>query len=377
MVRLECLANIYYCFIKELYDALSEDGVSKNVTFITREGPFLKRLFEYYQTSLPAASVRHKTAYMECSRNAVLSACKEDLCELLPLIGRDRFLHAAGLTSEEIRTILQLDATGQDAYIRQVTAQSEASLRRYMSSFCEDGRMNIADLGGRGYIQDKLTKHFDVQVDGYYLSFRSDGGVSTEHKRALVYIASKQLGLFSKYAHIFLSINFVLEELAMTGDGSVLRFAFDGDGNPIRIKEWAPAQQSFYEQWVSDLQPELESLICRLIDTCHMNRTRLLRTCAWGALRFAMLKNSEEMEMMRNLEYGDETVLPGYALQDSRKSFRDFPWSFKIFTAPDEYVHFFYRLQDLMWRRWWGRPLYLLIAGVYFIYTWVIVSFAP
>lgn len=208
----------FYLYYKRLCKQLQERNV-KNVLFMSREGQFMKKLFDEY---CKINNYKFNTHYFYVSRNSVLTASLKPLQEetfaimlrSVATMNIKRFLATLNFSKSEIDAISseipEIDIeksyknfTSSKAFFalknqelfqqlyEQKRVEQRASLDCYLKSFnidFEKEQMHLVDVGWYGTIQDYLSKFFDgkVQTVGYYV------GTFDKHKVP----NSTKLGLF-------------------------------------------------------------------------------------------------------------------------------------------------------------------------------------
>lgn len=200
-----------YLFTERLYNQLTNLGC-KDVFFMSREGQFLKVLFEKYcqiKTELGHEVTKFKTHYFYGSRNSIMTASvkpiDEENFEMLfryfnYFIKPKMFLFSIGFTNEQIDKVRQSYGKSMDKacinfksskafkklkqnedfrkiYEENRLKQSKA-FGQYMKTFDvdfnKDGLVFI-DIGYHGTMQDLIFKFYDekVKINGYFIKNRA------------------------------------------------------------------------------------------------------------------------------------------------------------------------------------------------------------
>lgn len=200
-----------YLFTKRLYDELEKLNC-KDVLFMSREGQYLKKLFEKYldiRTELGIENIDIKTHYFYGSRNSIMTASVKPLEEenfehmfrfFNYFIKPKMFLFSIGFTNEQIEEVRQ-DFDGsldkmcfsfksskvfkelkQNETFRRIYEENRikqsTSFSKYMETFNIDYINNglvFVDIGYHGTMQDLIFKFFDekVKIDGFFLKSRA------------------------------------------------------------------------------------------------------------------------------------------------------------------------------------------------------------
>lgn len=203
-----------YLFIKKLADSLNVNHV-KNVFFLSREGEFLKKLFDYY---IKHEKSEIKSHYLMVSRNSVLiaglDAIQNENFETIirenGVVSGDSFLETLNFPNEMVKKIkeevnedfkierrdflqsslykkLTKNKDFIDYYNKQ-RAQQNYNFMKYLNSFGVDYEkegLDIVDVGWKGTMQDLLCKFFDskVAINGYYIGYTGRGIESINNKK--------------------------------------------------------------------------------------------------------------------------------------------------------------------------------------------------
>jgi FMN phosphatase YigB (HAD superfamily) len=191
-----------WLFIHRLFTALQEQGVT-TVFFLSKEGEFLQRLFEFYQKNL-FNHVLISSHYLLASRKATFLASlkaleQEDFHRLFDHyrdISLREFLQSLNFDASIITSLcgsVPIDCDERipdlqrhpefanlignklfaDTYEKQRTQQA-ANFRRYLESFGVDYHvesLHLVDVGWKGSIQDNIFFILggQVTIHGYYI----------------------------------------------------------------------------------------------------------------------------------------------------------------------------------------------------------------
>ncbi len=208
--KLSNYAFSLYLFTMRLYEELGVNN-SKDVLFMSREGQFLKKLFERYcelrkEFGLDVMNIA--THYFYGSRNSTMAASLaslEDenfdlLFRFFTFLSSSAFMHSIGFSQEQIVEVgesvkgnikryhvnyhkskyfkeLKQCKTFRKIYEENRTSQKEA-FTRYMNSFNLDYKKDglvFVDIGYHGTMQDLINKFFnsEVPIKGYFVKSRS------------------------------------------------------------------------------------------------------------------------------------------------------------------------------------------------------------
>ena len=214
-------AFVFYLYYKRLHEALQKNG-AKDVMFMSREGQFMKKLFDEYCV---ANNYKINTHYFYVSRNSVLVASLKPLEQetfdiMLRSINKMNirsFLATLNFSKVEIEQIKNDIAVDIDKASKDFIASKEfcelkssklfvelyeskrseqrANLDTYLKSFNIDFQaegMHLVDVGWFGTIQDFLAKYFDGKVEtvGYYVGTLDKRKISHSKKIGLIFSAT-------------------------------------------------------------------------------------------------------------------------------------------------------------------------------------------
>ncbi len=254
----------YTVYIERLYHYLKK-GRIKNILFLSREGLFLKKLFDYYQkhfTLLVKDNI--KTHYFKTSRQASMLVSLKDIEEenftflrrKYPDLSLNNFLRNFTFTETLISEIveeldlnqiknqvitdfldsevyeqLKANQTFKDAYDKNRFAQQNA-FNSYLDSFGVDfvkEGMHLADIGWGGSMQECLFDYFDgkVQVHGYYLGLTEIYSIKKEKARWGLNFSVFPYATY--YDNILRGNTELNEQLLSAGHGSTLSYNRSGE----------------------------------------------------------------------------------------------------------------------------------------------------
>ncbi len=288
---------LFHVFMERLYKETKKKQI-KNLLFISREGYFLKRLFDYYQSTVRLNSEDSiNTHYFKASRQSSMQVAHKELhlenFEHLKRKDSDisvenflkSFLFNGDLISV-IATEIGVDKSEmiQNFYgselFRKLRANEKfviryeenrknqkSAFKNYLDSFeidfQKDG-MTLVDVGWRGTMQECIHTFFNekVNVHGYYLGLK-EGYRITE--------STKRYGLnFSVYPTASPSDNVLManrqlyEQLLAAPHGSTLGYR-DKTGD-YSIEHYEEKERNVYFEHIAPIQEFMFAEYCQLID---------------------------------------------------------------------------------------------------------------
>lgn len=206
-----------YLFSDNLYKMAAQTK-TENLFFLSREGEFLKRIFDYLVQCRQGDEKRLSTHYFLGSRVATfapgLLELKEETFETLvrqyQSISLNQFLRSIGFSENEAQLIRETYGFDMEQKIDDVIHSKEIkelistpifkelyeknrreqrdNLAEYCSSFGIDfvtEGLHLVDVGWKGTIQDNLFRYFKgkVEVEGFYLGLQENGNLNVQNRK--------------------------------------------------------------------------------------------------------------------------------------------------------------------------------------------------
>lgn len=281
-------------FISSLYQNLIRNQ-EQHVFFCSREGQFIKELFDAYQERYHSDAVI-SSDYFYVSRKAVLMpSLKEVDAEDFGIVFRQSrelaaadFLQALGFSDDSIQEILRDAGLQAESILRQDRECSEMKKLLQSSVFSRtyedrrsgqkeqflsyltslgvhlDGdRIALVDIGWRGTMQDCMRRALpeQVQIEGYYLGFAGGGKNSSDHKNGLVFTDApeKSPGFdILTYKHTF------FEKIFAADHGPVIGYA-DQNGKAVPVMDQGKNNVALYHL-MRPQQEKLKDAVLQLAD---------------------------------------------------------------------------------------------------------------
>ena len=279
-----------FLFTKRLYEECKKADY-KDLIFMSREGQFLKKLFDYYQEQIiafDASSYTVKTHYFYGSRNSVMTASldsldKEDfnlLFRFFNTMNVKSFLHSIGFTKEQIKQVgenfnhsmsfihakfnkrlefrdLKENETFIKIYEENRKSQAKA-FGSYMESFGIDYKKDglvFVDIGYHGTMQDLIIKFFKGQVDikGYFIKTRVSKK-EFEYKKGLLsdmvnkHLVGNEINQYDAYNY---------EQILRADHGRCLGYKFDENGKVYPVIDKELDDKEVFENYVKEIQNQI------------------------------------------------------------------------------------------------------------------------
>lgn len=327
-----------YRFIDGLHHRLLKAGV-RDVFFLSREGEFLKTLFDRYQEAHRfGATSRVRSHYLLVSRKstfiASLSPLAEERFETLfrqyrALSLRD-FLSNLNFLPEDIEALardLGVDADAreadlptsatfaallacqrfQDLYERLRTEQRQLFCD-YVASFGADVHgdgLALVDVGWKGTIQDHIHRIFQgkVAVDGYYLGLIAPGAASeTNRKEGVLFTL---LPTNSPFFAVYNDNRPLFEILLGASHGSADCYVRTAEGASAATMELEQERQIFLEV-IHPIQQTLLAVFEDLLSVfsrTHLTSDALEQLVAEHHARLTFMPTPEEMAFFTRLHH--------------------------------------------------------------------------
>ena len=249
----------YAVYIERLFKHLKKKGV-KDILFLAREGLFLKRIFDHYQTHVSLlATDTINTHYFKTSRQASMLVALKDLDNesfiflrrKYPDLSIDSFLRNFTFSDETIASIvnalnlqksakvvvpdfldsgvyreLKTNKVFRAAY-EAIRIDQRKAFETYLDSFGIDFQadgMHLADIGWGGSMQESLYDYFEgkVTVQGHYLGLNEIYSIKKETPRWGLNFSLLPYATFSD--NILRGNTELNEQLLSAGHGSTVSY---------------------------------------------------------------------------------------------------------------------------------------------------------
>lgn len=255
-------AFFFYLFNKRLYNSVLNDGIKK-LYFLSREGEFLKKLFDDYCNSLheifglPIV----ETGYLYVSRQSTYapSLCEALECETFdklfdeyPNMSVNSFCNNIGVLETDILELSKqlnmnfdceiADFKNSNEFYTLINNQMFINLyhktvvdrkkcfTNYIRSngICENDTIAIVDVGWKGSIQDNIYKACkNLKIYGYYCGLKNNAQVNDDNKKFGLMFA--QTPYKSRDYDIWSFDGNFMERLLTASHASTKRYEFAGE----------------------------------------------------------------------------------------------------------------------------------------------------
>ena len=296
--KYEDIAFSLYLFTEKLYIYARKNKI-RHLFFLSREGEFLKKVFDTYQSSrIKSENGLIKTHYLIVSRKSTLIASLTDIeHEKFEIIFRQYinislydFLSSLGFeesVQKEIGNQLSCDLKEKKedfpnsvifaelkknpiflSHYEKLRIQQKRNLKQYIASFGADIEregMHIVDVGWKGTIQDNLYYLYEehVEMEGLYIGMVAPGTIAEKNKKSGLLFSCIQ-GI-SRYFSIYAENTSIFEVLLGASHGSADHYALNGD----KIIPITKEQKEERELFINVVSPIQEG-IYRKIDEINL-----------------------------------------------------------------------------------------------------------
>ncbi len=328
----------YHFFIERLYNKVKKDHV-KELFFLSREGQYLKKLFDSYQDySHVEETVKVKTHYLKISRQASLQINLEDInteefnylkknypnlslysflihfnCpeEIKLDISKDLNVNGNLLIENFFNSDVFLKLKSNDSFLsfyngHRMTNHSE--FRKYINSFGanidQDG-IHLVDIGWRGTMQESLFKFFneEIPVTGYYLGLREIFDIKEKTKRyGLIFSI---LPYTSYYDHLLLANTQLYEQLSAANHGSTICYTTEYEGYVIEC--FKTEEKTLYDNYIRSHQEQMFNFhldIMKSLENVCYDQNMVQDVLSEKALVTGLFVNSKKLKFIGALSAG-------------------------------------------------------------------------
>lgn len=280
-----------YLFLEKLYMEIDGEGIG-NILFLSREGQYLKEIFQYYLTSRNLEN-KVKLHYFYTSRIASYTAGlkmleTEDFHTIFnryPDISVYTFLSSIGFSQYQIEATVQGKADLyekipdfrkssvfyellQNGLFRQFYEENRISQKNYLEEYLEqlgiqESELYLVDVGWRGTIQDNLFEAFDRKrkVTGYYIGLSKVKHMSCNNIK--IGLLFSEYPVKTKYFDVWNFDKFMYERILLADHPTTVRYQkVKGEIVPV-FKEYNEEDKAY--QYVRILLNEILEKI-KIID---------------------------------------------------------------------------------------------------------------
>lgn len=328
----------YHTFVERMYETAKRKDL-KDLFFLSREGQFMKKLFDSYQDfALIDKSKRINTHYLKISRQASLQIALKDLevedfgylQKKYSNLSLDDFLLAVNCPEDlknQIISDLNVDGkTSIEGFFNSSTFEklkqnktfkayydahriaNRKAFKTYINSFnsdIENNGISLVDIGWGGTMQESIYKFFEykIPVTGYYLGLGEIYDIQPKTKR---YGLNFSLLPTTDYNDSILMANMQLyEQFSAADHGSALGYSLEAKDYTLEYHK--PEEKWLYDNHIKTHQEEMfvlhKTLLNQLEPLCYSNN-ELQNTISKMALKVGLLQSTKKLKFLETLSEG-------------------------------------------------------------------------
>ena len=389
---------VYYYTIKRLFEKYSTKyaGGGK-LSFLAREGLFLKNAFDIYLKYQPNNSIT--TKYFLCSRRSIQGVDNEELFGLCnTTISLRNFIKSFGFVNSEVNSILEefhlFDFCDQVCVIKEAdwynkvfsnkyfierlenkVKQNKEAFDIYIKDFYDEKNqiISVVDIGWKGYMQEKIQKYTGIHTVGYYLGHKNDE-LPLNDRIGLLFTYCPQRNIFSKYVYIMRANIALYEQLIAAPHGTVICYEKDEDGKVKVIEEWDESEKQLYNQLIKNIEAEMLPVISAFaawddgLDNAHLLKLTAKTICKTFVL--SDKKRTQAIKLM-DQKFLNNFNQEGKSLQ---YKWKEAPIGIDLFLSPDKYVRYVAKVQRLLLDKSLLYSAYRPIGFLFYYYALFVAS---
>lgn len=328
----------YHFFTERLYDQCKRNSV-KNLFFLSREGMYLKKLFDAYQAYHQLDdSLAIKTHYLKISRQASMQINLKELekeefkylKEKYPAMSLEDFLSFFSCPESDKETIGKelnadsatvlegffdsqlfqnlLDNPSFKTFYKNHRTSNKKDFEAYMNSFGTDYKkegIHLVDIGWGGTMQESIFGFLneDVPVTGYYLGIRDIYNLQEATKRSGLLFS---LLPYTDYNdHILMANTQFYEQFSAANHGSALGYTSEENG--FVLEKHNPQEKWLYDTYIEQHQQQMFDIhlemIKRLSPICY-DQNMVQKALSELALKTGLFVNSRKLKFVQELNSG-------------------------------------------------------------------------
>lgn len=389
----------FYYSTKKLYASLKLNNIPL-VSFLAREGYFMKRAFDIYQSIVIPCNQSVETLYIKCSRRAAQSTSEERLHDLLRTkISLKDYLFSYGFSEKEIEDIfINYGVEENELYFYDEVVLEQNSIYKKLISipsfvkmlndkiynsikaahiyFIQTAKYNkpcVVDIGWRGYMQNTIGGFLEQPIYGYYLGLNK-ANIGIDDKEGLLFEYCPQYNRYSKYSDILKSNIQLYEQLSAAPHGSALGYTIAKDKSVLVHEDWAENERALYEDIIEKTQEEMLLVMEGLMAWCEdVENDIMLKECAKTILHSALLANRERLDFLKSLDNG---FIWNFNSQKKGLDYnvKEVKMGMDILYAPERYTRYFAKIQRILDKRFrCFSMMYLPLGWLIYRYIWLCV----
>lgn len=394
----------YHTFIERMYEIAKRKNL-KDLFFLSREGQYLKKLFDSYQdfTHIDGTE-RINTHYLKISRQASLQIALKDLevedfgylQKKYSNLSVDDFLIAVNCPDDlKNQIISELNVGGKTNiegffnssifknlkqnkifidYYNKHRATSHNAFNTYINSFNSDILTNgiaLVDIGWGGTMQESIYKFFEykIPVTGYYLGLGEIYDIQPKTQR---YGLNFSLLPYIDYNDSILMANMQLyEQFSAADHGSALGYSLDAKDYTLEYHK--PEEKWLYDNHIKEHQEEMFGLHKKLLeslDTLCYSEDNMQNAMSKMALKVGLFQNIKKLNFLDTLSHGFYQNVGNNQVGITYKAPKiENPVKFLIgfLMTPEKYFRYLVKLKPMLYKK---NKLVAFFAPMYLIYLY-------
>jgi len=394
----------YHTFVERMYETAKKKDI-KDLFFLSREGQYLKKLFDSYQDfALIDKSKKINTHYLRISRQASLQIALKDLDveEFSYLQKKYSNLSAADFIlafncPEDLKTqiISELNIDGKSVikdffnssifkklkennsfktYYDAHRLANHNAFKTYINSFnsnVEANGISLVDIGWGGTMQESIYKFFDykIPVTGFYLGLGEIYDIQPKTKR---YGLNFSLMPYKNYNDNILMANMQLyEQFSAADHGSALGYSLDAENYTLDYHK--PEEEWLYVNHIIVHQEQMfklhQSLLKDLEPLCY-NQEILQNTLTKLALKVGLFQSTKKLKFLDTLSHGfyqnigNNKVGISYVAPKIKSPMK---WLIGFLMTPEKYFRYLVKLKPMLYKK---NKLIAFFTPMFLIYLY-------
>ena len=364
-------------FTARLYNELVANG-ENNVLFMSREGQFLKKLFDRYieirkELKLDISPIN--TYYFYGSRNSVMAASMKKLSEenfshlfrfFRYFMSAKRFMYSIGFSEEQIAKVrtsfgkrtdktcfnfahssifrkLKKNKVFNEIYENNRKTQGDV-FGKYMDSFginYQKEGLVFVDIGYHGTMQDCIYKFFNqsIPIKGYYIKSRVRS-VGTNIKVGL--LGDKVNQLLGEKITQYDTFNY--EQVLRADHGRCVKYEIDSKTGAVTpVLDDKRRDKDIFEAYVGPMQDKIMVKFEQIIRKGLNEKLDLSNICSLYNYYLIKNKSNDDFKWLLDMQdcHHDAFGYVGYGVKPIKRGLRKFALRFKdkFFLLKWLYIH--------------------------------------
>ena len=394
----------YHTFVERMYETAKRKKL-KDLFFLSREGQYLKKLFDSYQAFAQIDETRKiNTHYLKVSRQASLQIALQDinvedfgyLQKKYSNLSVDDFLLAVNCP-DVLRTqiISELNVEGKTnvesffnssifenlkqnktftIYYNAHRESNRKAFDTYIHSFNSDiekNGINLVDIGWGGTMQEAIYKFFDHKIDvtGYYLGLGEIYNIQPKTKR---YGLNFSLMPYTNYNDSILMANMQLyEQFSAADHGSAVGYNLDAKDYTLEYHK--PEEKWLYDNHIKAHQEDMFSLhqgLLKSLEPLCYSEGMMQDIMTKMALKVGLFQNTKKLKFLDTLSHGfyqnvgDNQVGISYEPPKFKSPISEV---IKFLMTPEKYFKYLVKLKPMLFKK---NKLIAFFTPMYLIYLY-------